>query len=189
MNGQVVETVSQYTYLGFVLDDKLTFYSHAKKLIQSSISKVCTLSKIRKFISSETAVTIFKSFILPKLEYGDVFCCGLTKKLSQKLQVVLNKALRICFRSKREDSNYENHLKAKILPLHIRRKCSILRLMYGRARNECIPVAIDDDSSVRQTRSKTLPRMECLFPHSESYKKSISYTGLGDLAREVENYP
>lgn len=30
LNGQVVEPVSEYTYLGFTLDDKLTFYNHAK---------------------------------------------------------------------------------------------------------------------------------------------------------------
>lgn len=29
----------------------------------------------------------------------------------------MNRSLRICFKSKREDSKYENHLKAKVLPL------------------------------------------------------------------------
>lgn len=45
LNGQVVETVTDYTYLGFTLDDKLTFYNHAKKMIQSSMSKVYTRRK------------------------------------------------------------------------------------------------------------------------------------------------
>lgn len=73
LNGEVVELVSEYTYLGFVLDDKLSFHVHAKKLLQSSLLKVYTLSKVRRYINCDTAVSIFKAFILPKLEYGDVF--------------------------------------------------------------------------------------------------------------------
>lgn len=83
LNGQIVQTVPKYMYLGFVLDENLSFHNHAKKLLQSSNTKVFTLAKIRCFISCETAVTTFKSFILPKIEYGDVFCCGLTKKCSK----------------------------------------------------------------------------------------------------------
>lgn len=42
LNGQVVELVSNYTYLGFVLDEGLTFHKHAKKLLQASSTKVYT---------------------------------------------------------------------------------------------------------------------------------------------------
>lgn len=45
-NGQVVDIVHEYTYLFFVLDENLSFISHAKRLIQASISKVNTLSKV-----------------------------------------------------------------------------------------------------------------------------------------------
>lgn len=127
LSSETVEIVPEYTYLGFILDENLSFLSHINSLIKASTIKVYTLSKIRRYINSDTAFTIFKSFILPKLEYGDIFCCGVTKKLQYRIQIVMNKALRICFRSKREDSNYYNHLKAKVLPLHLRRKSSILK--------------------------------------------------------------
>lgn len=32
LNGQVIEFVKEYTYLGFVLDDRLSFHNHAKNL-------------------------------------------------------------------------------------------------------------------------------------------------------------
>lgn len=130
-NGEFVKTVTEYTYLGFVLDENLSIIGHINRLTNSSTVKVFTLAKIRRYINCETAVTIFKSIILARLEYGDVFCCGATEKLLYKIQIVMNKALRICYRSRREDSNYYNHLKAKVLPLHLRRKCSILRLIHS----------------------------------------------------------
>lgn len=86
----------------------------------------------------------------------------------------MNRALRICYKSQREDSNYMNHLKAKISPLHIRRKCSILSLMFDKARPKNILLNVDDS---RKTRAMSLPRIECLFPRSESFRKSICYTG------------
>lgn len=110
LGGEVVEIVPEYTYLGFVLDENLSFISHINGLIRASTVKVFTLLKIRRFRNCDTAVTIFKSFILPKLEYGDVFYCGVTKKCLHCIQIIMNKALRICYRSKREDSNYYNHL-------------------------------------------------------------------------------
>lgn len=91
----MVETLPESTFLGFVLDQDLAFHSHVKRLIQSSIAKVYTLAKVRRFIGCDTTVLIFKSFILSKLEYGDVFCGGLLKKLLSKLQISTNRALRI----------------------------------------------------------------------------------------------
>lgn len=79
----------------------------------------------------------------------------------------MNKALRICFRSKRDDSNYFNHLKAEVLPLHLRRKCSILKLMYSQDEMQ---------SSIRVTRSNRFPKLTCDFPNSENFRRSISYT-------------
>lgn len=173
MGQEIVDIVSEYTYLGFILDENLSFVSHINSLIRASTVKVYTLSKIRRYINSDTAVTIFKSFILPKLEYGDVFCCCVTKRLQSKIQVVMNKALRICYKSKREDSNYYNHLKAKVLPLHLRRKCSILKLMFSvidRKKDEI-------EEAGRSMRSKKFPKLVCPFPNSETFKNSISYTG------------
>lgn len=178
LGSEIVEVVQDYTYLGFVLDENLTFIGHINRLISSSIAKVYTLAKIRRYINCETAVTIFKSFILPKLEYGDIFCCGVTKKLQYKLQVVMNKALRICFRSNREDSNYFNHLKAKVLPLHLRRKCSILKLMYAITYStENTGENGQTKSPQRSTRASRFPKLTCVFPKSETFRRSISYTG------------
>lgn len=178
LNNEIVQIVSEYTYLGFVLDENLTFVSHINRLINSSTVKVFTLSKIRRYINSETAVVIFKSFILPRLEYGDVFCCGVPKKLLYKIQIVMNKALRICYRSKREDSNYHNHLKAKVMPLHLRRKCSILRLMHSVVSNRgTVDENTQSQSSYRQTRASKYPKLACEFPKTESFRRSISYTG------------
>lgn len=94
-----------------------------------------------------------------------------------RLQVIkLNKALLICFRSNRDDSYYFNHLKAKVLPLHIRRKCSILRLMYSRVNKVEMPEN-QNQQNPRLTRVSDLPHLVCIFTRSEAFKKSISFTG------------
>lgn len=86
LGGDDVNIVAEYTYLGFILGENLAFTSHINGLIKASTLKVYTLSKIRRYINCSSAVTIFKSFILPKLEYGDIFCCGVTKNCCIKFK-------------------------------------------------------------------------------------------------------
>lgn len=67
-------------------------------------------------------------------------------------------------------------MKAKVFPLHIRRKCSILRLMYARVKTEnSQPKPVGNNE--RLTRANALPQLEYPFPHSEALKRSINYTG------------
>lgn len=112
--------------------------------------------------------------LLPYLNHS----LGVPKKLLYKIQVVMNKALRICYRSKREDSNYYNHLKAKVLPLHLRRKCSILKLMFSNVDSPENIVSQEGISGPRRSlRSSRFPKIACVFPNSETFRKSLSYTG------------
>ena len=54
------------------------------------------LTKIRTYINLETAITVYKSMILPILEYGDIaFDLGDETSLN-KLQTLQNRVLRIC---------------------------------------------------------------------------------------------
>ena len=55
--------------------------------------KAYLLNKIRMYIDTKAAVTIYKTMILPFLEYGDAFYDGANQKLINGLQTTQN---RIC---------------------------------------------------------------------------------------------
>ena len=59
--------------------------------------KLYTFRKIRKCMSQNTAIKVYKATLLPILEYNDIVYDLLTKAQLQKLQRIQNRALRVVF--------------------------------------------------------------------------------------------
>ena len=70
--------VSEYKYLGIVLDASLTWNAYVDYLIGKVRKRLAILGRIRKNINMYTAGTVYTSFVLPILNYCDTVwsCCG-----------------------------------------------------------------------------------------------------------------
>ena len=67
----VSKTVSQ-KHLGVILDFKLTFEEHLNNVLANVNNAVGLLSKLRNLLPRTMLITIYKTFIWPHLDYGDV---------------------------------------------------------------------------------------------------------------------
>lgn len=130
LNGCKLECVATYTYLGIIIDCNLSLNQTIDKLFNSAISMVYMLGKIRQFIYTKTAVIILKSHILSQLEYGSILAIGANKGYLDKVQKLINRSLRICYKKPIDTRVYELHVMGKILPLRIRRQIGISKLMF-----------------------------------------------------------
>ena len=72
IGGEILERVDCYKYLGLYVDNRLTFHDHRTKLIQQLNLKLNYFAKIRKFLTTKTALTIYKATMLPLLDYADL---------------------------------------------------------------------------------------------------------------------
>ena len=70
-NSNVSQTFSQ-KHLGVILDFKLTFEEHLNNVLAKVNKAVGLLRKLRNILPRTTLVTIYKAFIRPHLDYGDV---------------------------------------------------------------------------------------------------------------------
>ena len=68
---EVSRTDSQ-KHLGLVLDNKLTFKKHTWDKLNKAYFGVGKIKRLRDILSRDSLVTIYKSFIRPHLDYGDV---------------------------------------------------------------------------------------------------------------------
>ena len=94
MNGEPVEEVSNFKYLGLNLDRHLNFEHHAEKVVNKVKSCTATLWRCRSFITLDLAKDLYSSLIEPHFTYA---CChydGCSAKASSMLQTARNKALR-----------------------------------------------------------------------------------------------
>ena len=97
-NNTFVHFVKNFNYLGVLLDDQLNFTSYYKFVERRLENKMFVLSKIRKYIDSNTSILIYKQAILPLVEYaGFVFIsCSIGQR--NELQTLQNNARRLCKR-------------------------------------------------------------------------------------------
>ena len=71
-NNASVTRTSSKKHLGIILDNQLKFDDHLK-LLSGKISKtIGLLRKFQVFLPRAALITIYKAFIRPHLDYGDI---------------------------------------------------------------------------------------------------------------------
>ena len=131
-----LQYVTSFNYLGIKLDNSLSFELHAAESLRMVSHKLLMLSKIRKFITIEQALTIYRSKIVPYFDYGDVFLMNVTVKTKEKLQRMQHRALRICLKTEGRSNVNMLHNTCSINKLDDRRVSHLLNFVYNRAQSD-----------------------------------------------------
>ena len=71
-NDNPIGQVELQTHLGMFLDCKLNFEDHLKTTGNKINKTIDLLRKFQTFLPGESLFTIYKSFVRPHLEYGDI---------------------------------------------------------------------------------------------------------------------
>ena len=71
-NNNPIEQVSSREHLGMILDTILNFPEHIKNRLTKVIKTIGLLWKLQNIFSRGSLLKIFKSFVRPHLDYGDV---------------------------------------------------------------------------------------------------------------------
>ena len=95
IDGKQIERVHEFTYLGVVFDERLSWGSHVKKVISKAGKRVRMLGRLRDNLTTHSANVVYISLIRPILKYCDTLwgCCG--KGNSQALEALQKRAGRI----------------------------------------------------------------------------------------------
>ena len=85
INDAKLEFVSQYKYLGVMLDSNLAFTKHLNNVIRIVSHKINLLAKVRRYLDNRASLEIYKTMILPYFDYGDILFMKSQKHLLSKL--------------------------------------------------------------------------------------------------------
>ena len=170
VNNDKLQMVPSFKYLGVLLDSTLTYNLHIKSLIRSILHKV--LAKVKTYLKDEVALQIYKSMILPFLDYADVVFDSAHSQDLDKLQRLQNRCLKICSGRERMFSTKLSHKQSHVPFLKDRRKAHKLNFMYKRlSRKELL-----NNREIR-TRAHDAPLFNVQIPRGEAFKRSVGYSG------------
>ena len=172
LNNTPLDTVEHYTYLGTTLDHKLSGEQQVKKVTQTANCRLTTLAKIRKNIDTKTTNLLYKTMVLPILEYNSAIYNFTTAQNSQKLQRIQNRAIRIITKTDKTTSTTELQNKLKLQPLHRRWQNQLLTLMHIRSRNP-----IHTQTAHRTTRQTSKYNIKIPRPKTQLLKNAPCYKG------------
>ena len=162
--------VSNFSYLGVKLDNKLNYESHALDCSRQVSHKIYTLTKIRPLINDIQALCLYKTKILPYFDYGDIFYNKTYIRTLTKLQKLQNRALKLCLGKDHLYNTDLLHLEARVPKLEARRSCHITNFAFTRAHDPNYIRELD-----RALRVGDAPILIEPFSRCESFRRSIIY--------------
>ncbi|KAJ8941218.1 hypothetical protein NQ318_015650 [Aromia moschata] len=80
INDKMLEVVTEFKYLGFMLDNHLTLNSHFHYIYKKISKKIYFFSRISNSLSSYSAITVYNTIILPHFDY----CASLMYSFNKK---------------------------------------------------------------------------------------------------------
>ena len=172
IDGEQLQMVPSFKYLGLILDSTLNFTQHIASVIKNIAFKMSLLAKIKRYLNDNVALQIYKSMLLPYFDYGDVIFCKANERDLGKLQTLQNKCLKICTGKNRRFSTELIHKNTNVPFLNDMRKAHLLNFMYLRKKDR----SLLNTREIR-TRAHDAPLFIVPVPRSEAFKRSVSYFG------------
>ena len=175
-----------YKYLGTTLDSSLTAGQQLSRLNQTLAPKLKTFRKLRDYISENTALQLYKTTILPIIDYSDIVYNLITQQQETKLQRIQNRALRTIYRDKQLSTQLLHEL-AKIDKLKTRRDIHLLALMFKRVKE---PAYIDQINRTTRTSKGILLRVP--RPKTNKLTRAPIFAGSkmwNNLPHKLRNIP
>ena len=169
-----IGSITSYKYLGVWLDNSLNMNKHLNNGYKMAYQKVFKLKKLRKQLSTSTALLVYKQTILPYFEYCDFLIDSCCKKEIDKLDKLQYRALRIVhnIRNPRDIARTDLLALSNMKELKVRRKCHLLNQMFIWKRK-----GMWLKKQRRITRNQRLQQFYLPKPRTEEAKKSPFYRG------------
>ena len=129
-DGNTISRADKVKYLGIQLDPLLNFDEHVDYIKKKTIGKVKLLGRLNSFLSSETLLMLYKTLILPVIDYSDIIYDCMSQKNAMVLQKVQNMAFKSILKVLKRTSTAIIHSELNMLTLAQRRQLHMAKEMF-----------------------------------------------------------
>ena len=125
-----ITRVDTIKYLGMKLDPNLSLDHHVEYIKSKTFGKVKLLGRLNDFLLPDTMLMLYKTLILPIMDYGDIVYDGMTQKNALALQRVQNMAFKNILKAPKLTPTTTMHSELDMLTLSQRRMMHNATQMY-----------------------------------------------------------
>ena len=180
LNGQSIEQTKSTKFLGYIIEDDMSWRMHVKYLCNKISKSVGILRKARQTLYITTLIQLYYSFLYPYLSSGIIIWGQASDNVLSPLVIAQKRAIRLIYGEKIRVHTKPLFLKSKILPLHYIYLLSVLSFMF-KVYHEMLPPVIQHLFSKRHTISKYITRQTNTFQIPKTTttltKRSIIFQG------------
>ena len=105
VNGQPVTEIGVSKSLGLHVDNTLSWNKHTDYIIKKVLAAIGAMKRLRPFVTQETLLSMYHTWSEAHFDYCSEVWCNIGVVLSQKLQKLHNRALRIIASSTYDSSS------------------------------------------------------------------------------------
>ena len=181
LNNIPVERASSQKHLGLILDEKLNFKQHIDNAILKIEKGISVIRKLRHSLPRESLITIYKAFLRPLIDYGDIiYDQPQNESFCEKLESVQYKAALAITGAIKGTSREKIYLELGLESLKERRwykrLCCMFKIMKKEAPNYLTNLIPKTQQNI-VTRKSNIPTFYC---RTDCFKYSFFPSTLRD---------
>ena len=178
--GEELHQCSEFKYLGVILDDRMSWMPHIRKLEKKISSSVWALSRLRSLVPETTMRRIYYGLLHPHFKYCISCWGGATTNKLKKLISLQKRAIKTICLAKRRDSPSPLFQRLSVLKLKDLYQFQIAIIMHKTNHDEWAgdfsPVATSSTHS-HNTRFASKSTFKLPIANNEVFKKSLNFVG------------
>ena len=131
VDGEILDNVHSYNYLGVVVDDMLSFADFVEQKYNKVNMRLYQLKRLRPYITKDIACTIYKQTVVQLIDYADFMIESVNQAASNKLIKLQEKAVKYIDNNTNATLKHDELcMKYNIQALRLGWREHILSLMY-----------------------------------------------------------
>ena len=179
LNEEVLDRTRSYKYLGVILDENLTYKDHINHIATTVNKKTRTLRRLSHFLPKKIIIMLYKSLILPHLDYAAMIWGSASTSQLQPLQDLQTKTLIQLVKNSEIDEK-EVHTLCNIPLLKDRRNEQLAIIIFNilhRDHDSYLITPIETANHPYATRGHEL-NLVLPKPNANSMKRTVTYRGI-----------
>ena len=188
LNNVQVEKVAHQKHLGIILDEKLNFKKHIDSIISKVNKGISVIKKLKYTLPRKSLIVIYKSFIRPLIDYGDIIYdqpqneafCEKLETLQYQAALAITGAIQ---GTSRDKIYHELGLESLKSRRWYKRLTCMYKIMKKEAPNYLINLIPKSQHAIR-TRNNHIPTYHC---RTDCFKYSFFPSTLNDWFKLEES--